>query len=93
MEHEDLFKEIQEYLANPVKDEDRLITDDEIERLILSLATSRGDEGFSEDEVYAIVNWVQETRVSEIMINLVLNGTCDVDLIGGEPAIKAIANG
>jgi len=86
---EDLFRDIESFLKTPPPDEEKLLTEAEVERLILSLATARGDDGFDESEVLEIVRWAEGVRVETTMLKLVLSGLCDVNWIDGEIAVKA----
>ena len=86
---EDLFNDIEEFLKNPYENEEKLLSTAEVERLIISLAEARGDEGFDETEVYEIVRWAESVRIGTAMLKLVLEGLCDVNWIDGEVAVKA----
>lgn len=85
---DDLFGDIQEYLKGS-KDFEQLdkeqfgniVTDDEVVVLIQSFAAARGDEGFSEDEVLAVVRWAESIRIQESLLALVLDGLAVIDYL------------
>lgn len=88
-----LFDEIDEFLKQPRKDEFILISEAELERLIMSLATVRGEEGFSEDELMSVVRWAEECRVGSSMLDLIFSGDADIDWNGTEVVIRATDQG
>lgn len=67
--------------------DEELLSDDEIERLIISLGTSRGDKGFNEHDVDMIVEWATDTRLRNDLLNLVLRELIDIDLKAGEEVV------
>ncbi len=73
----ELFDEIDAFLADSKKP--KLLTDNQVERLILSLAHTRGEAGFDEEECVAVVRWAESTVVAKTMLDLVLDGDCDIN--------------
>lgn len=88
-----LFDEIDDYLKQPKKNEFIIISEAELERLIISFATSRGDEGFDEDELMKVVKWAEETRIGSEMLDLVLSGDADINWNGEDVVIRATDQG
>lgn len=74
----DLFDEINSYLETS-KEKPTLLTEQETERLITSLAIKRGEAGFTEDECVSVVRWAEATRVAATMLDLILQGDCDIN--------------
>ena len=71
--NEDLFESIGKFLRE--KEENwQILTEEESEYLILSLAMSRGDEGFTDEEVRGVLEWATNVRVNESLLHLVLEG-------------------
>lgn len=75
-------------IAKIKKQQELIIKDHEVERLLLSLAKTRGEFGFDEEEGVRIVRWAERARIGSTMLDMVLDGTCDVDWIADEVAIK-----
>ena len=74
----ELFDDINKHLAQTAE-KPKLLTEPEVERLITSLALKRGEEGFSEDECVSVIKWAEATRVASTMLDLVLQGDCDIN--------------
>lgn len=66
------------------------LTDEEVKAIIMSLARSRGDKGFTEIEVQVIVDWAIEVRVKAAMLEGILDGMFLVDLKGGDDVTVSI---
>jgi hypothetical protein len=93
-EMSNLFDEINSYLENPsAVDKPGILSEPEIERLILAFGSNRGEKGFTEDEVVALVEWASLTRIANTMLEMVLDGSCDVDWLGTEPAMRLTRQG
>lgn len=86
--NDDLFNSIDNYLKNPNQDKEKLLSDEEVERLILSLAITRGEEGFHEEEALAVVRWAEGVRIGQTMLKFVLDGICDIDWKQDDVAIS-----
>jgi hypothetical protein len=61
-----------------------ILTDDETKQLIISLGQSRGDKGFTEDEVWDIIDWATDVSIKSYMLKNVLMGNCVLDITNGE---------
>lgn len=72
-----------------------MLTDDEIQTLVLSLAEARGDDGFTEDEALVVLNWANRTRIEQAALECVLKGmtTVNVDPKSGEIMFKITQRG
>lgn len=81
---DNLFEDIDQFLKTNKEDGPKLLTEDDVNTIILSLATSRGEEGFSEEEVWWCVDWVQNARLQGILAELVLQGLTAINWQGGE---------
>ena len=57
-----------------------LLTEKNVEILIMSLASSRGDNGFNEEEAMKVVSWAEEACVNMALLENVLNGDVRVDI-------------
>lgn len=51
-----------------------LVSDDEIQSLILALAESRKDSVFTEQEAQRLVHWAESVRLESSLLDLVLEG-------------------
>jgi len=87
---DELFASINGFLAGN-KEEERILSEDEVETLILSLASARGIEGFEEEEAFKLVKWAENIRIGEALLDLTLKGltTADWDKEVDEPRFKA----
>lgn len=56
------------------------LSDEETEKLILSLASARGNKGFTEADAQKIVDWANEMRIGEAALANVLDGLLTVDV-------------
>lgn len=79
----ELFNDIDQHLLD--NDDSKLVTGNEVETLILSLASARGEEGFTEEECVAIVRWAEAARLDSIMLDFVLNGTVQINWVDDQP--------
>jgi hypothetical protein len=61
----------------------QLLTDEEIQSVILNFTTVRGDLGATKAELEKIVEWAQETACMKTLLELVLLGRVDIDLKDG----------
>ena len=57
----------------------QFLDEDEMNSLILSLAASRGDAGFTEEEAAEVVAWGERVRLEADLLELVLGGHVRVD--------------
>lgn len=79
-------------------DQDGVFTSEEIQALIISLAKSRGERGFTEEECFEWIKWAQSQRIGSSIVDLVIKGYVDVHWEGSEPTFttselgKMIAN-
>lgn len=75
------------------EEEEKFLTKEEIEALILSLARSRGYDGFDEEEAYRVIKWAEEQRIGAALVDLVCRGFADVNLVNNEPVFSISAMG
>lgn len=61
-----------------------ILTEEEIQTLILSLGMARKGSEFSEDEILVVVRWAEETSIGYALLQNVLHGTVMVDVKDGE---------
>jgi hypothetical protein len=86
-----LFQDIEQYLKENkdieiVNDKlGQILTEDEVEKVILALAAARGEESFTEEEVFELVKWAEKVRIEESLLSLLLDGLVNIDLRDGEP--------
>lgn len=65
-----------------------LLSPQEIERLILALATARNSRHFTTEEAAALVEWARTIRFWNSALNLVLDGAALFDIDEhGEPVL------
>lgn len=57
-----------------------LITDNQAATLLLSFATSRGEQGFTEEEWFRICEMVTDILVDKVLIDMVLDRQLDINL-------------
>lgn len=60
------------------------MNDKELEALIISLATVRGDKGFSDDDARIVISWAEDTRQAANLLELVLAKEVLVNVQNGE---------
>ncbi len=59
-----------------------ILTDDEIERIILSAYSAREH---LQEEILALVDWAADARLRATMLEVVLLGTLDIEWVDGSP--------
>lgn len=66
-----------------------LLSDDDVQRLIMSLAAGRGESGFTKDDVRRLVNWAETTRINSGLLECILAGELFVSNFksDGEPLV------
>lgn len=80
-----LFDDISTFLKNPeAEEEGKLLSAEEIQTIILSLAAVRGDKGFSEEEVVKLIRWCELQLTGEAIVELLLEGYIYLDDPTGE---------
>ncbi len=70
-----------------------ILSDDELTRLALSLARTRGDRGFEESELLQLTEWATDAKVSYGLYQLVQEGLAAIDVVDGEPIFKLSEEG
>ncbi len=84
--NEKLFEEIEGFLNEKSGEEKTpLFTDSEYEFIIASLAMSRGDRGFTEDEAEALLKWCDMVRINQALVDLLLKGLAIIGWENDEP--------
>lgn len=61
-----------------------ILTEEEIQTLILSLGSSRKESEFTEDEILLVIRWAEEVVIGYGILQNVLHGTVKVDVVNGE---------
>lgn len=61
-----------------------ILTEEEIEKLVLSLGDSRGGSDFSEADIMTVIHWAEEASIAWHLLQNVLEGTVKVDVKNGE---------
>lgn len=64
------------------------LTEDEMERLVMSLATTRENGFFTEEEAAVLVKWANDARTQNAILDMVLAGVLTVDVVGEEVLFK-----
>lgn len=64
------------------------LTDDEASRLVLNLARTRGETGFTEDEGCVVIDWAQQAKLDAALLELVLCGEIGILVKDGEVAFS-----
>ena len=89
MENEDelklLFHSIEEHIDQGTEVPlDSILLNYEVISLTESLARSRGENGFTPEELDLVLEWARFTRINEATLNLVVRGLAEVDWREGE---------
>jgi hypothetical protein len=79
---------------------DDILSDDEIDTVILSLLDGQGEKGATDDEMREAVRWARRARIANVMLNLVLRGQAgllldergDIRVFAKEP-VSAFSDG
>ncbi len=67
---------------------EQLVSEKEIETLIVSLAKARKDSEFTEEEAHQIVKWAIDARLQITLLSLVLKGAALVTIKDGDVAFQ-----
>ena len=62
---------------------DQLFTELEIQKIIMALAVSRGEKGFSEEETDRLQTWCEQIKMAYLLLTMVLGGKLMVDMKDG----------
>lgn len=82
-----LFTDISDFLKDPdvdVDDEYKLMSPEEYQAIIISLAQARGETGFTEDETVNLVRWCEQQLMGASVVGLLLKGIVYIDDPTGE---------
>lgn len=63
------------------------VSEAELDVLILNLAHTQrehNEDGFTDDDVKVIVDWVHQTRIENVLLEMVLSGWATIDVQSGE---------
>lgn len=63
---------------------EKILTDEQVQAFITSLANVRRDKGFEEADAQAVVDWAAGVVVTYTMFQSVLNGDMYIDYVDGE---------
>lgn len=61
-----------------------ILDEEEIKTLIIALAESRGDDGFTEEEASVALAWAEETEIAYALLQNVLRGNIAIDVKNNE---------
>lgn len=87
--NDNLFEDIEAFINGKSGDKKpQLFTDEEYQHFIISMARSRGDKGFHEEEVEELFRWLDLMRISNTLIDLVLKDVALIDWNGDEPTFS-----
>lgn len=56
------------------------LTESEIARLITSLSRTRGDSGFTEEDIFKVMGWAVDARIAFLMLEAILQDDADIVL-------------
>lgn len=56
------------------------LTDEEIKVLTMRFATTRGDQGFTEHDLTRALDWAEDVRFAEALLEGVINGLLTIDV-------------
>jgi hypothetical protein len=65
-----------------------MLSDDDGRAVVRAALRAAGDAGQSEEEVFQLLTWANETRVNEAMLQLVLAGEAAAFICDGELMFK-----
>lgn len=61
-----------------------ILTEEQFERLVISLAKSRGDDGFTEEDFKIVADWAAETLLNQVLLQMVFEERVTVNVVDGE---------
>jgi hypothetical protein len=68
---------------------DKILSDKEVETLILSFFYSRGKNCATEQECVKLIDWAERVRIEQALLDGVMEGLFIIDMHGnGEPTFK-----
>lgn len=71
----------------------KILTDEEAQAIIMSLAESRGDEGFDERDAEVAVAWANSVIVSYKLFELVKKGLVAINVKNGDTVFSRTSKG
>jgi hypothetical protein len=71
--NDELFEDITSFLRSGDQKLE-VISDEEIDNIILAFAQGRGEEGFYEEEIQTLLNWAIHVRVNGAILDLAVKG-------------------
>lgn len=63
----------------------------DVQALIMNLARTRGDKGFTKDEAEALVQWVYQARVRAELATMIVQGMIQVDVVDGQVVAQGLS--
>ena len=70
-----------------------ILTEEETESIIMSLALSRGDKGFDEGDAKVVVAWAKSAIMFYKIFEMVKNGLVAIDVKNGEAVFSKTPEG
>lgn len=74
---------------------DKILTESEVEKLMLSVFTAAGEGGLTEEEAKrqtaAVVDWAENARIDATLLQLVLDGSLVTSVLPGETEVRFTA--
>lgn len=70
-----------------------LLNDEQVEKILLSLHASRGEEGFTEDEAAKVLDWASDAIIQIILLEGIFEGTFNVNIKEGETVFSLTEKG
>jgi hypothetical protein len=71
---DNLFTDIDQFLQNKNQLGEPVLTEEEVQFLIVNILEGAGEKGQSEENILKIINWVSIAKLNETIINLVFKG-------------------
>jgi hypothetical protein len=70
-----------------------MLTDEQAQTLILSLADARGDKGFTEEEANSVCEWAVGVMTETALLEAILMGDMNIDIVDDEPVFGLTPSG
>jgi hypothetical protein len=77
--NDNIFEDIEKFLRETKNDAAAILSEEQIQFLILMLATHREDKGFTEEEAVNLIRWAERQLVGKSVLDLVLKGLVWID--------------
>ena len=70
-----------------------ILSDEEIEKLVIALGIGRDGNEFTEEELLKVINWAEEVTIGHALLQNVMTGTVSVDVKDGEVVFNITEKG